>query len=252
MTNLAALWVKPKDIDESLDLETIDPSDEEMLREYETALAACEFASQTLWALSGRKFHTGTVTEQYVVDRAWIGPYTATPIRGTAVYDRDWGLYIVDPYDWNTRKIRLSGTPVKDVITVKSLADGSVMAPGDYTLFNRNTLHLNAETARGIEVTYKYGQEPPVAGRMAAKSMAVQFFYLWSGREDQCQLPSRVTSVTREGVSWTILDNQDFLDEMKTGIYAVDMFLRSVNPDRARVKAKVFSVDVPRGRRRSF
>ncbi len=252
MTNLDALWVQPKDIDESLDLETIDPSDELLLKDYEAALAACEFASQILWALSGRKFHTGTVTERYVVDRQWLGAYTMTPIRGAVVYDADWGAYIVDPYDWNSRRFRLNGTPVKNIISIRSLADGSVLTPGDYYISGRTTLHLSKDTSRGIEVVYSYGQEPPTAGRMAAKTMALQFFYLWSGREDQCTLPDRVTQVTREGVSFTILDNQNFLDELKTGIYVVDMFLRSVNPDKARVKAKVFSVDIPRGHRRSI
>lgn len=253
MTNLEALWVLPSDIDESLDLDTIEPEDEQALKDYEIALAACEFASQTLWALSGRKFHTGTVaTEQYIVDRSWLGPYTLTPIRGAAVYDRDWGVYIVDPYDWNMRKIRLDGTPVKNIGSVTSLSDGTVLEPTEYSVINRAFLHLNRDVARGIEVSYTYGQEPPKAGRMAAKVMATEFFYAWSGREDLCSLPSRVTQVTRENVSWTILDNQDFLDELKTGIYVVDMFLRSVNPDKARVKAKVFSVDLPRGRRRSL
>jgi len=32
-------------------------------------------------------------------------------------------------------------------------------------------------------------------------------------------------------------------------MYVVDLFLKSVNPDKARAKARVFSVDVPRGRR---
>lgn len=250
MTNLEALWTVPTDIDESLDLALIDPSDSQTLKDYEIALAACEFASQTLWALSGRKFHTRTVTEQYVVDRAWIGPYTQSPVRGTAVYDKDWGVYIVDPYDWNSSRIRLNGSPVREVKELRSLADGSLIT--DYSIATRSTLSIRESVSRGIEITYRYGQEPPVAGRMAAKVMALQFFYLWSGREELCDLPSRVTQVSRENVSWTILDSQDFLDELKTGIYAVDMFLRSVNPDKARVKAKVFSVDIPRGRRRNF
>lgn len=253
MTNMDALWVTPMDIDESLDLDTIDPGDEDTLKDYETALAACEFATQMLWSQSGRKFHTGTVaTERYIVDRTWISPYTLTPVRGSVVYDRDWGVYIVDPYDWNNRKIRLDGVPIKSIGSVTSLADGRVLDPSEYTVINKAFLQLDGPIPRGIEISYTYGQEPPKTGRMAAKVMATQFFYLWSGREEHCSLPDRVTSVTREGVSWVLLDNQDFLDDLKTGIYIVDMFLKSVNPDKARVKAKVFSVDMPRGRRRSL
>ena len=37
--------------------------------------------------------------------------------------------------------------------------------------------------------------------------------------------------------------------ELRTGLYAVDLFLKSVNPDSARAKARVFTPDVPRGRR---
>jgi hypothetical protein len=83
---------------------------------------------------------------------------------------------------------------------------------------------------------------------MAARVLALEFAKLWAGDED-CALPQRITSVSRQGVSYTILDQQDFLDELKTGLYVVDLFLKSVNPDKARAKARVFSVDVPRGRR---
>jgi hypothetical protein len=251
MTNLDALWVKPSDIDASLDLETIDPEDTEALMDYEAALAACEFASQTLWALSGRKFHTASVTERYVVDRSWIGS-SVLPLRGLPVYDSQWGVWVIDPQDWNGRKIKLTGTPVNSVAAITSLQDNSPLLPSEYTIFNRSILVLENPNARGIEISYSYGQAPPTAGKMAAKQLATQFFYLWSGREEMCALPERVTQVSREQVSWTILDNQSFLDELKTGIYAVDLFLRSVNPDKARAKAKVFSVDVPRGRRRSL
>lgn len=253
MTNLDRLWVKPSDIDESLDLDTIDPSDTDTLKDYEAALAACEFASQMLWALSGRKFHVGSIaTERYIVDRVWISPYLATPTRGVSVYDADWGVFVIDPYDWNTRKIRLDGTPIKSIGSVTDLSDGRVLDPSEYSVINRTFLQLDRLSPRGIDVSYTYGQEPPKTGRMAALAMATQFFYAWSGRESECSLPDRVTAVTRQGVSWVLLDNQDFLDDLKTGIYIVDMFLKSVNPDKARVKAKVFSVDMPRGRRRTL
>ena len=49
-------------------------------------------------------------------------------------------------------------------------------------------------------------------------------------------------------MSWTLLDPQDFLDKGRTGIYQVDLFLRTVNPDGARLRARVFSPDIPRGK----
>ena len=64
-----------------------------------------------------------------------------------------------------------------------------------------------------------------------------------------CELPQRVTSVSRQGVSYTILDNQEFIDELRTGLYEIDLFLKVVNPDNARRKSKVFSVDTPRARK---
>jgi hypothetical protein len=85
-------------------------------------------------------------------------------------------------------------------------------------------------------------------GKMAARTLALEFAKLWAG-DDDCALPQRISTVSRQGVSYTLLDNQDFIDEMRTGIYAVDLFLKSTNPDKARAKSKVFSVDVPRGRR---
>lgn len=253
MTNLEALWVLPSDIDESLDLETIDPDDVQMLKEYETALAACEFASQTLWSLSGRKFHTGSIaTERYTIDRDRRVPNIPGWVPGRPIYDYDRGVYLVDPYFWENRKIRLDGTPIKAVGSITSLATGEAIPSTQYSIVNRAFIQFDTSVPDGFEISYTYGQKPPVAGRMAALALARQFFYLWSGREDQCSLPDRVTSVTRQSVSWVLLDNQDFLDDLKTGIYAVDLFLKSVNPDKARVKSKVFSVDLPRGQRRSL
>ena len=45
-----------------------------------------------------------------------------------------------------------------------------------------------------------------------------------------CALPERITSVTRQGVSWTVLDPQDFLDKGYTGMSRVDHWLAAVKP----------------------
>jgi hypothetical protein len=100
----------------------------------------------------------------------------------------------------------------------------------------------------GCDITYTYGIEPPTAGKRAARYLAQELAKGWSGDED-CALPDRVTSVSRQGVNYTFLDVQAFLDDMRTGIYSVDLFLKAVNPDNARKPARVFSPDLPRATR---
>jgi len=43
-----------------------------------------------------------------------------------------------------------------------------------------------------------------------------------------CQLPDRIQSVTRQGVSWTMLDPMDFLDKKLTGVGRLDSWLTTV------------------------
>jgi hypothetical protein len=147
-------------------------------------------------------------------------------------------------------RIHLRGRPVTRIHSIRN-RQGAFIDPSKYYLVDHSTIHIVAGTPWtpcNTEITYSYGAVPPVAGRMAARLLALEFAKLWAG-DDDCQLPQRITSVSRQGVSYTILDQQDFIDELKTGMYVVDLFLKSVNPDKARAKAKVFSVDQPRGRR---
>ena len=67
-----------------------------------------------------------------------------------------------------------------------------------------------------------------------------------SSRGGDCSLPERVTSVSRQGMSWTLLDPQDFLESGRTGIYEIDLMLASLNPARALARPRVFSPDLPR------
>jgi hypothetical protein len=55
--------------------------------------------------------------------------------------------------------------------------------------------------------------------------------------------------VTRQGVSFQMFDPQMFINQGRTGIYEVDVFIASVNPGRASKRARVFSPDQPRGYR---
>ena len=102
-------------------------------------------------------------------------------------------------------------------------------------------LSLAPGEANTWTVRLRQGIPVPSAGQHAAGVLACE---LWKSMTSQaCRLPQRVTDITREGVSMTVLDPQDFLDEGKTGLPEVDQFLSAVNPAGRRGVAYVWSPD---------
>lgn len=94
-----------------------------------------------------------------------------------------------------------------------------------------------------FRVTFVSGIEPPPAAVNAAAELACQLI-LAKENSDDCALPERVTSATRQGVTITVLDPMDFLDNGRTGIYSVDLFLKAYNPFGVRRPPSVLSPDV--------
>lgn len=227
----------------------------------EYTLEAAQVASNLLWAMSGRKYTGETiVTERYTCtlrnNRMGPSDRTNSPVLfGGDVYNIPSGDY--DEYSELTSdglspesRIRLRGRPVTRIITIRN-KNGKVLDPSSYYLVDHSTIQIKAGTPWtpcNVEITYAYGISVPTAGKMAARKLAIEFARLWAG-DEMCELPQRVTSVSRQGVSYTILDNQEFIDELRTGLYEIDLFLKVVNPDNARRKSKVFSVDQPRARK---
>jgi len=194
-------------------------------------------ASFVLWSLSGRKYSgRRIVTEKY--ECGWKAAYT-----------RDCITFTPRP---KTNSVRLRGFPARRVIGLS--VGGGDLASGQYVLENWSLIRpAPDETWRvcdGIEITYEYGSWPPVAGRRAAIELANELVLGYSGSDD-CKLPANVTSVQREGMSFDILttDPQDFVNEGRTGLARVDMFIRAANPARAKVPPRVLSPDSARGRR---
>lgn len=212
----------------------------------EYAFEAAQTASFILWGLSGRKWSgTTTVSEVYTPEMSThsLRDIVVNPVL---VYTTDMpGGYPNEPGS----RFRLKGRPIQSVTSV-TYVDGTVVPSTEYYITDHTTINFTHFLGQGVEITYVYGAQPPTAGRMAARMLAIQLAMLWSG-DDDCELPARVTSVSRQGVSFTLLDNQDFIAELRTGIYAVDLFLKTVNPDKARTRSRIFSPDMPRGRRRT-
>lgn len=206
----------------------------------ERAEEALEAASQILWSLSGQRYSgTHAITETYDVR------YFSDSLYYPTVLPSEWQswrcLQCGHPH-----RLRLRNTPVRSLTHVS--INGSSVLPSDYVLID----HASVGFAPGascaaycVEVSYVWGSNPPISGKAAAVTLANEFLLSWDN-SSECRLPQRVTNVTRQGVSWTILDPQDFLNQGRTGIYEVDLFLRSINPSQAVKRARVFSPDVPR------
>lgn len=243
---MSNLWITPEELGDYAETEF----------SYEAAKAA----SNLMWALSGRKYSgITTVTERYVC-AGRIYRYGPSINNNQAVLvDGDVYNFYSDDMDFyegmtadgitSSSRIRLRGRPITKIHVIRDRS-GAIISPNKYYLVDHSTIQATLGvpwTPCNIEITYSYGIEPPTLGKMAARTLAIEFAKLWNG--DDCALPQRVTSISRQGVSYTLLDSQDFIAEMRTGLYAVDIFLKSVNPDKARAKARVFSPDVSRARR---
>lgn len=231
--------------------------------ESDYAYDAVKTASYLLWGMSGRKYSgITTVTERYVSAfdpylRAGASVLTYAPtlvngdvynmrVGGGGFGDED---FLGDGTSSNTR-VRLRGRKVVKIHTIRDI-DGNIIDPTQYFLVEHSTVLATPGatwTPSNVEITYTYGTPPPSAGKNAARILAIELVKLYEN-DDSCALPQRVTSISRQGVSYTVLDNQDFIAEGRTGLYAVDLFLKTTNPDNARSRSRVFSPDIPKARR---
>lgn len=75
-------------------------------------------------------------------------------------------------------------------------------------------------------IEYSYGVNPPADLKRAAVILGCQLYNAWHPGEGRtCQLPQRVTTISRQGVTLAILDPLKLFDEGKTGIPSVDMIV---------------------------
>ncbi|WP_428950954.1 hypothetical protein [Streptomyces sp. cg35] len=157
--------------------------------------------------------------------------------------------------------VRLAG-PVHKVVGV--VVDGTELPADAYAVYDqRDLVRLDGKgwpccqrldkplTEPGTwAVNYERGKPLSVAGRRALGALACEFTRLCVG--DKCRLPSRVTNVSRDGVTWQI-DPSTFYAEGLTGITEVDLWIKAVNPHQRQRRASSRNIDRPSpGRVRSF
>lgn len=163
--------------------------------------------------------------------------------------------------DW-VEKILLPG-PVASIGQI--LLNGAVLDPSVYRVDNghqlvrldgtqwpmcQNMAGNPATDPNTFEVTYDIGVPVPVGGQIAAGVLACQMAKAVC-RSSSCELPQRIQTITRNGVTVAMLNQYDELyKELTTGLWIVDSWVASIN--RRRGGARVASVDRPSIRRTTW
>ena len=239
-------------------------------------------AIEYLWRWSGRRFGLCEVSlrpcaedcTQFSTWRGWSG---AVP----GYYGSVAGMYpVISGGNWfniicgrcNKQKcgcdeistIVLPG-PVNEILDV--LIDGEPLDPAAYRLDNLGLSRIDGEswpkcqnmandpTGESPEgdssdtfmVIYSQGVPVPAAGRLAAGILACELAKE-SCNDSKCRLPRRAQTVSREGVTITLPNDDAFFTNGVTGIMEIDMFLSATRAEN-RSQYQVRSPDLKQYRR---
>ncbi len=179
-----------------------------------------DLATDILWSLDGRRY-------------PGIGEATRRVCRSCS-------SCVTSPCCCSARSSIDLGTrwPVYGVWDV--VVDGETLDPSAYQLRDRRFVdRIDGESwprcasmadPDAFMFSWAFGRKPPLMLVNACAVFVAEMAKSCVGVS--CELPSRVTNITREGVNYTILDSQKFLDDGKVGIYTVDLALIAAKAGR--------------------
>lgn len=98
-----------------------------------------------------------------------------------------------------------------------------------------------------FEVTFEYGIEVPSILERATRALACELLSSSCG-VGECKLPERVTSVSRRGLTMEVASSTDLLRDGMTGIFAVDMAVKTLNPSKLQSPTFVWTPDLQRNK----
>jgi len=182
--------------------------------------------------------------------------YSAT-VNATWLLDTLTGYRLHGEEDWqedyavHSCTVRLRRQPVMDVMSVVRVDRCNVPASGEVEGWCRTSVNTIAVCTNGaqplpwydpyhsytdtygggcqsdvVRVVYRIASNLPPGTEGVVAWLAVEYGKAAQGKT--CALPERITNITRQGVSWSILDPQDFLDKGFTGMSRVDNWLGPV------------------------
>lgn len=207
---------------------------------------SCENQGSTMWG-AGR-FSGGSIPQ--------VSGWTPTLLGGEwyNIWCGACGISKCQCGENDARALVLPG-PVNEITEV--IVDGEILPASSYTLRNGTVWRTDgkgwpdcndpvadplAENSPAWTITYLRGYPVPVGGQVAAYMLTCELA-LALCEDDDCSLPQRVQSITREGVTMSILDGFEGLEEGKTGIWEIDAWIKSVNAPKVS-PPQVFSPDL--------
>lgn len=231
-------------------------------------------ASEIMWALTGRQYGTCTVKVRPCSERcdpcgapsfadwqggfssSWGGPYPALinglwyniscPCECCRVHCQ---VLLPSPI-CSIEEVAVDGMllnpdqyRVDEFRHLVRIAGAVDIAAGDTTPCWPKCQDMNlADTEPNtFSVTLTYGKSVPEMLRLATAELACEIVRSCIGQA--CNLPKRLASVTRQGVTVSFLDPMEFLNKGKTGIYFVDLVIRALNPYGAAKRPGIWSPD---------
>lgn len=226
---------------------------------------AVQFATEVVWALSGRQFGLCTVTlrpcRRECFDDTWSSAYSQFPSSGDfvrpALIGGRWFNLICGGCGDGCSCSRVSEVvlpaPVNRIIEVK--VDGAPLATGAYRLDNArllvridggewpicNDLSRNDTEEGTWSITAEYGTHVPEGGAWAVGELACELIAAIGGGD--CRLPRNITQLARQGVTISFPNVVELFKERATGLYLVDLFISTWNPNRLTARSGVYSVD---------
>lgn len=215
------------------DVATVDP---------ELLDAAQSLAQQLLWSLSGYRIGVCDYTEAF---RSTMSEWCGFPYKDVNGNWRNNGRT-----GGECCRVLLTHRPVQSITEV--VDGGVVLAATDYALEGswlrrRGTCWSTSFPCDDPQLTVTYRAGVPIPAGTGAAVGEVGCEYLAALQGGVCRLPSRATSITRQGVTVTLDTSVDYIDRRRIGLPITDAWLESVAGSGPRVASRVYSPDLPRG-----
>ena len=187
---------------------------------------------------------TDVVDAREALETASYLLYMLTGQRFQSVYQCRKDTY---RYRRSLYRLKLATTPVDEVLSVvyldpdtevetavswKNRGGNEIRLRNTQSILSYRTANFVAEDSCWVEdtllvVEYRVKPNLPAGANRQAMKLGRELYLNMQGLP--CKLPDRITSINRQGVSWTVLDPLDFLEKGLTGLGSVDQWISGVN-----------------------